>query len=132
MTDYQHFPRIQVTHRVLQQEAQRTDVGPPPIRVVIPDEGYFVRKEQAETQFLELVVHQRGQRRVTLPGLGVRDDRIFLTRQVQQMGPGDHAVVLVIVGAMNLDHNAQSYEILRTCAMPTVVQGMGHHRQKTG
>ena len=103
--DHEHLAREDVAHGVLQQEAQRTDVRPPPVRVVIPDERDFVREEDIETQFLEFVVHQGGEHGVPLAGLRVDGFGALLPGEVQEVGPDLHAEFPAVVLAENVDHH---------------------------
>ena len=110
MFDNQDLAREHVAHGMLQQEAQRADVCPPPIGVVIADEGDFMREDDIETQFLEFVVHQGGEHRVMPAGLWVDGLGILFPGKVQEFGSGLHAMFPAVVLAENVDHHLSALE----------------------
>ena len=120
MVDDQHLTRIQVADGMLQQEAQRADVGPPPVRMVIADESNFVGKEDIETQLLELMVDQGGQHRVPLAGFRVEGFRTCFPGQGQQVGTFLHPEPAAVILAEDIYHSLQSYEKNRNLRKKTL------------
>ena len=110
MLGHKHLIRIQVPHGVLEQEAEGADVRPASVRMIVADKGHFVRKEDIEAQFFELVVHQRRQHRVTLACLRVCGFGIFIPGEIQQGGSGFYGTLLSVVRAMYLYHKKNGYQ----------------------
>ena len=65
--------RIEFLHGIAQHEAQRPDVCPAPVRVVVPYEAYGVRHHDLELKLFQPVVHKCGEHRQFCAGLVIVD-----------------------------------------------------------
>ena len=110
---HQHLAREKFPDRFLQDELQGTDIGAPPVVVVVADESHFMRPENRGIKPLEFVVDQRGQDGIFRPGLGIADNPADHPGHLPQRSAVGDFIVLAVVGEVygNLFH---SYLISRS------------------
>ena len=84
MVYHQDLVRKQLTHSVLQHEAQGTQIGAPSVRMIVSDELHLVSHRQLEVEFLQFVVHQCREHGIYHSCSVIFDDRADLPGKITE------------------------------------------------